>query len=172
MNSIYSPSGVPASNNHMAEREFVVRRPFLLRRIFPPFTCFFLSARRPALSLPEALIALLILSVALVALAAVPLMATKLALSSVERRQAVSLAVRGLDWLESLGAEQLLVSEDVAHGRFRVDYFKPSAEVADGEAVVTVRWSGPARLSTLVLTRPLTPLPDIPRPRPFGGAPP
>jgi len=107
---------------------------------------------------------------AIFALAALPVMATKLALIGIERRQAVSIATRGLDWLESLTPEEAVASKDVVRGRFRVEYFKASVNSESGcGVIITVRWNGLSGADSLELTRRLSYLAGDSRPRAFGG---
>ena len=65
------------------------------------------SARRRGVSLVETLIALLVLSIGILAVAAVPIMTTKLAVQSNKRELAVFIAVNELDALEADERETL-----------------------------------------------------------------
>ncbi|NCC61724.1 MAG: prepilin-type N-terminal cleavage/methylation domain-containing protein [Verrucomicrobiae bacterium] len=153
-----------------AERAYIVSRSNFSRCLLHLLHPAILSQRR-GFSLPESLIALLILSIAIIALAALPLMVTKLALSEIERKQAVSSALQGLDLLESLAREESVASKDVVRGRFRVDYFKsPANSESGGGAIVNVRWNGLSGRGFLELTRCLSNLACDSRPRAFGGA--
>ena len=118
-----------------------------------------LSSPRRGFSLSETIVALLILSIALLAMAAVPVMSSKLALQTARREQAMSLAVRALDYLESVGPDVNVSSLDVAKGAFSLTYLKPVYTLAgsdDYKAEVTVRWDGVTGQSELVLERKLS----------------
>lgn len=58
-------------------------------------------SRKSGVSLVETIIALLILSIALFAIAAVPTMSSKFAIHATQRDQAVFFAVKTLDFLEA-----------------------------------------------------------------------
>ncbi len=109
-------------------------------------------------ALVETIIALLILAIALLAMAFVPIMSTKLALQTVQKERAMTLAYSGLDYLESVEYDKSVSSPDVASGDFRITYSKPTYEAAsnDYKAVVIVRWGGVTGGSELTLERRLS----------------
>lgn len=104
--------------------------------------------KRKAFALAETIIALLILAIALLAMALVPVMSTKLALQTVQKEQALTLAGEKLDILEALEAP-LVNSRDVV-GIFTLTY---SRSFADKEAVVEVAWGGITKESKVTLRR-------------------
>jgi Tfp pilus assembly protein PilV len=109
-------------------------------------------------ALVETIIALLILAIALLAMAFVPIMSTKLALQTVHRERAMTLAYSGLDFLESIKFDSAVTSTDTVSGDFRVTYTKPkySAASNDYKAIVTVKWGGVTGGSELILERSLS----------------
>ncbi len=106
-----------------------------------------LRKRKTAFSLSETLIALLILSIALLAIAGVPIMSTKLAILATHREQAHFLAVKALDSLEADSSLAVVTSPDIV-GEFSVVATKQNTI---GRAVVS--WRGVAGQSTLTLER-------------------
>ena len=118
----------------------------------------FTRKKRKAFALAESIIALLILAIALLAMALVPIMSSKLALQTVQKERAMTLAYSGLDYLESVKFDKSVSSPDVASGDFRITYSKPTYEAAsnDYKAVVTVRWGGVTGGSELTLERKLS----------------
>ncbi len=108
-----------------------------------------------AFSLPETVIGLLILSIALLAIAAVPIMSSKLAVHATQRDQAMFLAVRTLDFLEAQPYTSSIASQDFVD-EFTITYRKPvfvesSPDNHVGRATVT--WRGVAGQSSLTLER-------------------
>jgi len=118
----------------------------------------FVRQKRKAFALAESIIALLILAIALLAMALVPIMSSKLALQTVQKERAMTLAYSGLDYLESVEYSKSVTSPDVANGEFRISYSKPAFDAAsnDYKAVVTVRWGGVTGGSELTLERKLS----------------
>ena len=114
--------------------------------------------KHKAFALAETIIALLILAIALLAMAFVPIMSSKLALQTVQKERAMTLAYSGLDYLESVEYSKSVTSPDVANGEFRISYSKPAFDAAsnDYKAVVTVRWGGVTGGSELTLERKLS----------------
>lgn len=88
--------------------------------MYPSFLLRDCRVRRSGFSLSETIIALLILSIALFAVAGVPIMSTKMALHSIRREQAVFLAVHELDELE---AEKKQFSHQIATRGLRFSRF-------------------------------------------------
>ena len=121
-----------------------------------PFTC--RTKKRNAFALAESIIALLILAIALLAMALVPIMSSKLALQTVQRERAMTIAYSGLDWLESVKYDQKVASNDIVSGDFKISYSKPKYDDApnDYKAAVTVRWGGVYKATELVLERKLS----------------
>ena len=110
---------------------------------------------RRGFALVETVISLLILAVAILSIAMVPIMSSKMALQTVKKEQAMTLAYSGLDFLESVPPDEEIASGDMASGDFLVSYAKPEYDAAsdDYRAVVTVRWHGVTGSSQLVLER-------------------
>ena len=109
-------------------------------------------------ALAETIIALLILSIALLAIAIVPIMSSKMAIQTTQRERAMSLAIKGLDYLEStynVEYNNVVASEEITGdtGEFTVFITKINA---DKEGVVTVTWDGINGLVSLVLRRDLS----------------
>lgn len=104
-------------------------------------------SRSKAFSLVESLIALLILSIAILAIAAVPIMSTKLAVLATHQEQAHFLAVKALDSLEADSSLAVVTSPDIVGG-FSVIATKQNTI---GRAVVS--WRGVAGQSSLTLER-------------------
>jgi len=107
------------------------------------------------ISLVETVIALLILSIAIFAIAGVPIMSSKLAIHATQRDQAMFLAVKTLDFLEAQPHTSSIASQDVVD-EFTINYGKPvfvetSPENHVGRATVT--WRGVAGQSSLTLER-------------------
>ncbi len=116
------------------------------------------GTRRKAFSLPETIIALVILSVAILAIAFVPIMSSKMMLQTTQREQAMFLAMKGLDYLESVSPD-VAVSDTVPEGMYTLIYQKPlysAATASNYKATVTVRWTGLAGQSELILERNLS----------------
>ena len=107
-------------------------------------------ARREAYSLVETLIALIILSTAIFAIAGVPIMATNLALHSNSREKAVFIAVTEMEDLE---ADK---NSKVTRPRRAVtnypEYHMQSGK-EDGRAEVIVDWGGTVGKNTFTLVR-------------------
>jgi len=109
-------------------------------------------------ALAETIIALLILSIALLAIAIVPIMSSKMAIQTTQRERAMILAYRGLDYLESVGPLIAVMSPDIQSGDFLITYIKPAytAASADYSSRVIVNWSGVPGEKQLVLERKLS----------------
>jgi len=108
-----------------------------------------------AFSLPETVIALLILSIAILAIAAVPVMSSKMMLQTTQRDQAMFLALQALDALEAQPFNVGVNSEDVI-GAFTVKSVKPvfvQAQPQNYIATATVIWQGLAGAGSLKLER-------------------
>lgn len=103
--------------------------------------------RKKGFALVETIIALLILAIALLAMAFVPIMSTKLALQTVQREQALFLAYDRLDMLEAVSAD-IVGSDDV--GIYKVTWDRSKAR---GNAIVQVSWGGISKPSSLDVTR-------------------
>lgn len=103
-------------------------------------------------ALAETIIALLILSIALLAIAIVPIMSSKMAIQTTQRERAMSLAINRLDVLESVSYGKAVNSTDV-EGEFTV----VSTKAARGDVgTVSVTWSGITGNASLTLTRNLS----------------
>lgn len=116
-----------------------------------PFTC--RTKKRNAFALAESIIALLILAIALLAMALVPIMSSKLALQTVQRERALDLAHDRLDVLEARkAADGDIASADV------VDIYTVSFDrtFAGNRAVVEVFWGGITGQSSVRLERDLS----------------
>lgn len=107
--------------------------------------------RKKGFALVETIIALLILAIALLAMAFVPIMSTKLALQTVQREQALSLADNRLDLLEAVASQDIAGSENT--GIYFISFDKSSAE---RKATVTVTWNGVPKPSSINLERDLS----------------
>jgi type IV pilus modification protein PilV len=106
-------------------------------------------------SLAETLVAFLILAIALLAIAFVPVMTSKMALQTVQREQAMFLAVNALDSLEAQPYDVKIESDDVS-GEFTVKSEKPVFVQAQPEnyiAKATVTWKGVTGSNSLSLER-------------------
>lgn len=110
----------------------------------------FVRQKRKAFALAESIIALLILAIALLAMALVPIMSSKLALQTVQKEQALVLAYDRLDILEAASAD-IASSEDV--GIYSVSFDRSFAR---GNAVVEVFWGGITQQSQIRLERDLS----------------
>lgn len=110
----------------------------------------FVRQKRKAFALAESIIALLILAIALLAMALVPIMSSKLALQTVQKEQALALAHDRLDILEAASAD-IASSEDV--GIYSVSFDRSFAR---GNAVVEVFWGGITQQSQIRLERDLS----------------
>ena len=112
----------------------------------------FVRQKRKAFALAESIIALLILAIALLAMALVPIMSSKLALQTVQKERAMTLAMDRLNILEATPFADSVNSTDV-EGQFTV----VSTKAARGDvATVSVTWSGIAGNATFTLTRNLS----------------
>lgn len=106
-------------------------------------------------SLPETIIALLILSIAILAIVFVPIMSSKMALQTTHRERAMSLAVNALNFLEAQSFNVSIDSEDII-GDFTVKTEKPvfnQAQYQNYKAKATVTWKGVSGASSLVMER-------------------
>ena len=112
----------------------------------------FTRKKRKAFALAESIIALLILAIALLAMALVPIMSSKLALQTVQKEQAMTLAMDRLNILEATPFADSVNSTDV-EGAFTVVY-KKSARGDVG--TVSVTWGGITGNASLTLTRNLS----------------
>ncbi len=110
------------------------------------------QSKRSAYALTETVIALLILSIALLTMALVPLMTSKLALQTVQRERAMTLGYNGLELLEAKPYATAVASTDV-FGEFSVTYAKPANA---NTAKVTVAWKGMTGASSIELERRLS----------------
>ena len=120
---------------------------------------------RRGFSLAETLIALLILSIGLLAVAAVPVMSSKMALQATQRDQAMFLAVNTLDFLESQPYSKAFDSQDVV-GEFTRRYTKPIfTETSPDNHVgaVTISWRGATGQNSISLERPLSKFSSVTR---------
>ena len=112
----------------------------------------FTRKKRKAFALAESIIALLILAIALLAMALVPIMSSKLALQTVQRERAMTLAMDRLNILEAVDFARSVNSTDV-EGQFTV----VSTKAARGDiATVSVTWSGITGNASFTLTRNLS----------------
>ena len=108
-----------------------------------------------AFSLPETVIALLILSIAILAIAAVPIITSKMMLQTTQREQAMFLALQALDTLEAEPFNVAVNSEDVV-GAFSLKSEKPVFVEAQPENYIgkaTVTWRGVTGNSSLTMER-------------------
>ncbi len=143
-----SGSGFRISTTAFGDRDLwgnMMTQSSFVRRIVP-------QSKRPAYALTETVIALLILSIALLTMALVPLMTSKLALQTVQRERAMTLGYNGLELLEAKKYTDSVVSTDV-FGEFTVIYSKPPSS---NQATVNVSWSGITGASSLVFERRLS----------------
>ncbi|NLN61015.1 MAG: hypothetical protein GX147_10055 [Deltaproteobacteria bacterium] len=101
-------------------------------------------------ALAETIIALLILSIALLAIAIVPIMSSKMALQTVQKEQALALAHTRLDVLEAASAD---IASLEAVGIYTVSFDRSFAR---GNAVVEISWGGITQQSTIKLERDLS----------------
>lgn len=114
--------------------------------------------RKQGFSLVETIIALLILSIALLAMAFVPIMSTKLALQATCRERAMFLAVKALDSLEAKPFNVAVKRTDF------IDEFTLTSEKTvfnqnqpeDYIGKANVMWKGIAGQNTLFLERRLS----------------
>ena len=134
-------------------------------RMYPSFLLRDCRVRRSGFSLSETIIALLILSIALFAVAGVPIMSTKMALHSIRREQAVFLAVHELDELEAEKSNSLTRSRREAS-----DFpgFFLESQKRNGRGEVVVEWSGLAGQRSLTMERPLSRYSSTTRGKEFG----
>lgn len=122
--------------------------------------------RRKGFALVESVIAMLILSIALIAMTLVPIMSSKLALQTVRRERAMGLASKNLNFLESVKSTESITSTDIQSGDFTVTLSKPAwaaVSVDDYKATVTVEWSSLTGDSSLVLERHLSKFAELTR---------
>lgn len=110
---------------------------------------------RRGFSLPETLIALIILSIAILAIAFVPIMSSKMAVHFTQKDQAMFHAMRTLDFLEAQPHNAGILSEDHI-GDYVLSFQKPvfnetSPDLHVGK--VTVTWRGVSGQSSLTLQR-------------------
>lgn len=112
-------------------------------------------SRKRGISLVETIIALLILSIALFAIAGVPIMSTKLALQAALREQATAVGMRELDALEADSRNS--IEERSVDTGFSI--FSALSSKQNGTGVVTVSWQG----SSLVLMRTLSEFSNVNR---------
>lgn len=113
----------------------------------------FKPQKRKGFALAESVIALLILAIALLAMALVPIMSSKLALQTVQRERALAIAHDRLDILEARKSDDGdITSSDV------VDIFTVSFDrtFAENRAVVEVFWGGITGQSSVRLERNLS----------------
>ena len=110
----------------------------------------FTRKKRKAFALAESIIALLILAIALLAIALVPIMSSKLALQTVQKEQALSLAQDRLDILEAASAD---IASSENRGIYTVSFDRSFAR---GNAVVEVFWGGITQQSQIKLERDLS----------------
>ncbi|NLM71216.1 MAG: prepilin-type N-terminal cleavage/methylation domain-containing protein [Synergistaceae bacterium] len=94
------------------------------------------TSRRRGVSLVETIIALLILSIGIMAIAAVPIMTTKLALGAIRNENAISIGMRELDSLEA-DSRATIPEHDVP-----TDYsvFELKSSKQDHVGRVTISW--------------------------------
>jgi len=112
-----------------------------------------------AFSLVESLIALLILSIGILAIAGVPIMTSKFALHAAQRDQAMFLAVQALDFLEAKQHDVAIVASQDVVGDYTRRFDKPNFATVSSDqykATVTVSWRGLSGQSSLTLERPLS----------------
>lgn len=107
--------------------------------------------KHKAFALAETIIALLILAIALLAMAFVPIMSSKLALQTVQKERALALAHSRLDILEA-AKDDVTASQDVV-GIYTLKY---SRSYGDNNAVVEVSWGGLTKQTQLTLRRDLS----------------
>ena len=122
--------------------------------------------KRKGFALVETIIALLILAIAILAMAFVPIMSTKLALQTVRRERAMGLASKNLDFLESVQSTDSVASTDILlSGDFTLSLSKPSWQAAsnDYKATVTVQWGSLTGGSSMVLERRLSEFAELTR---------
>ncbi len=109
---------------------------------------------RRAFSLVETLIAMAILSIALVGLAAVPVATTRLMVHGVQREKALSVAIARLEEVDGvdLDSTSWVVSSDLDRG---YDWSMSVAKTSDHLHTVTVivSWDGLRGAGNLVLSR-------------------
>lgn len=116
-------------------------------------------SRKRAISLVETLIALIILSIAIIAIAGVPIMTSKLALHAAQRDQAMFLAVQALDFLEAQKYDVAIVASQDVVGDYTRRFDKPNFATVSSDqykATVTVSWRSVSGQSSLTLERPLS----------------
>lgn len=106
-------------------------------------------------ALAETIIALLILSIALLAIAIVPIMSSKMAIQTTQRERAMSIAYAKLDQLEAVRFSE--ASNDVyTQGDFTVNVSYQDETDGGKLASITVSWSGVAGNSEFNLSRRLS----------------
>ena len=122
--------------------------------------------RKKGFALVESIIAMLILSIALIAMTLVPIMSSKLALQTVRRERAMGLASKNLDYLESVKSTDSVASTDILlSGDFTLSLSKPSWQAAsnDYKATVAVQWGNLTGGSSMVLERRLSEFAELTR---------
>jgi len=110
----------------------------------------FTRKKRKAFALAESIIALLILAIALLAMALVPIMSSKLALQTVQKEQALVLAYERLDALEALKPQSADITSTDTVGMYTVSFDR---SLARGNGIVQVSWGGITQPSTVTLQR-------------------
>jgi len=110
----------------------------------------FTRKKRKAFALAESIIALLILAIALLAMALVPIMSSKLALQTVQKEQALVLAYERLDALEALAPQSADIASTDTVGMYTVSFDR---SLARGNGIVQVSWGGITQPSTVTLQR-------------------
>lgn len=113
----------------------------------------FKPQKRNAFALAESIIALLILAIALLAMALVPIMSSKLALQTIQRERALAIAHDRLDILEARESKEGdITSTDIVEA-YTVSFDRTFAK---NKAVVEVSWGGITGQSTVRLERDLS----------------
>jgi len=111
-------------------------------------------------ALAETIIALLILSIALLAIAIVPIMSSKMAIQTTQRERAMSIAYNALDYLESRKYTDPELDNAVASQEITGDTGSYTVYLtrkkADNEGLVTVTWDGITGTASLVMRRDLS----------------
>jgi prepilin-type N-terminal cleavage/methylation domain-containing protein len=111
---------------------------------------------RSGFSLAESLIALMILSVALLAMALVPVATTKLLADTAQREEAGALALSWLEEIEGIAFDALpLASSDVIGGYIRTVTVTKDDDIAD--VTVTVTWQGATGTQSVTQRRKVSP---------------
>jgi len=110
----------------------------------------FVRQKRKAFALAESIIALLILAIALLAMALVPIMSSKLALQTVQKEQALVFAYERLDALEALKPQSADITSTDTVGMYTVSFDR---SLARRNGIVQVSWGGITQPSTVTLQR-------------------